>query len=132
MFLKAIIISTVIHLSNGCQYGNQGFIRARAIIYRAEPGGKPTKLSGIVDLAQMGCGVIVNLQISGGIYDLTPGYHGFHVHEIGDLGNGCLAAGPHFNPSNMTHGAPNDSVRHVGDLGNILAQVGTMGSQKVF
>lgn len=30
-------------------------------------------------------------------------------------------AGAHFNPINMTHGAPEDEVRHAGDLGNIVA-----------
>lgn len=28
---------------------------------------------------------------------------------------------PHFNPSNLEHGAPNAAVRHAGDLGNIEA-----------
>ncbi|XWS71556.1 hypothetical protein CRYUN_Cryun03dG0147900 [Craigia yunnanensis] len=31
------------------------------------------------------------------------------------------ALGAHFNPNNMTHGAPEDEVRHAGDLGNIVA-----------
>lgn len=29
--------------------------------------------------------------------------------------------GAHFNPNNMTHGAPEDEIRHAGDLGNIVA-----------
>ena len=31
----------------------------------------------------------------------------------------CLGA--HFNPNDMTHGAPEDEIRHAGDLGNIVA-----------
>lgn len=34
-----------------------------------------------------------------------------------------MAAGAHYNPFNQTHGAPEDEKRHVGDLGNIKANV---------
>lgn len=29
--------------------------------------------------------------------------------------------GAHFNPKKLTHGAPDDEIRHAGDLGNIVA-----------
>ncbi|XP_008559147.1 uncharacterized protein LOC103579506 [Microplitis demolitor] len=61
--------------------------------------------------------------VTGTITGLTPGNHGFHIHEKGDLSNKCLSTGGHFNPTNHVHGAPTDTVRHVGDLGNIKANV---------
>jgi Cu-Zn family superoxide dismutase len=60
-------------------------------------------------------------QITYRVTGLTPGNHGFHVHEKADFSNGCLSAGPHYNPFNKNHGAPTDEDRHVGDLGNIVA-----------
>ena len=42
-----------------------------------------------------------HLHISGKIYGLKPGLHGFHVHMNGDLGDNCKAAGGHFNPDGV-------------------------------
>ncbi|XP_073983359.1 superoxide dismutase [Cu-Zn]-like [Rhodnius prolixus] len=59
--------------------------------------------------------------ITGTIVGLSEGKHGFHVHEFGNLSGGCASTGSHFNPYKKSHGAPTDAERHVGDLGNILA-----------
>ncbi|XP_008198346.1 superoxide dismutase-like protein isoform X1 [Tribolium castaneum] len=61
------------------------------------------------------------VQVEGVINGLPKGKHGFHIHEKGALGDSCKDAGGHFNPDKKDHGAPEDAVRHVGDLGNIIA-----------
>lgn len=58
-------------------------------------------------------------KISGTVEGLEPGEHGFHIHEFGDLSNGCDSAGGHYNPDGVDHGDLDGG--HVGDLGNITA-----------
>nr|AIU36848.1 ORF59 sod [Cydia pomonella granulovirus] len=61
------------------------------------------------------------MRVLGVLYNLPKGNHGMHVHEYGDTSNGCTSAGEHFNPHHMNHGAPQDTDRHLGDLGNIYS-----------
>lgn len=52
---------------------------------------------------------------------LPPGKHGFHIHEFGDMSNGCDSMGAHWNPYKKEHGCPGMQNRHAGDLGNLIA-----------
>ena len=61
------------------------------------------------------------LQIKVIMEGLKPGKHGFHIHEYGDLSEGCSSLCSHFNPTNSVHGGRDTSERHLGDLGNIIA-----------
>ncbi|MBD3345889.1 MAG: superoxide dismutase family protein [Chitinivibrionales bacterium] len=62
------------------------------------------------------------IRVQGEVTGLEPGKHGFHVHEYGDCSaDDATSAGGHYAPRGMPHGAPTDSLRHVGDLGNIEA-----------
>jgi len=57
--------------------------------------------------------------IKGTITGLTPGEHGFHIHEFGDMSKGCESMGAHYNPDGVDHSDIEQG--HVGDLGNITA-----------
>merc|ERR1740130_177455 len=75
-------------------------------------------VKGIVKLTQeSGKSVKICAEITG----LAPGQHGFHIHQYGNLTEGCKTAGPHYNPHGKTHGGPDLEERHVGDLGNVVA-----------
>ena len=89
-------------------------VRAVAVLHPTE-GNSASGVAIFIDVEE-GVRVIVDLE------GLTPGEHGFHIHEYGD----CSApdgksAGGHFNPTGIAHGAPEDEEHHIGDLGNITA-----------
>ena len=56
--------------------------------------------------------------IRGQIKGLEPGMHGIHIHEFGDLSDGCDSAGGHYNPDGVDHG---DLMQgHVGSRASVL------------
>ncbi|KAL6348533.1 hypothetical protein AAG906_013153 [Vitis piasezkii] len=60
--------------------------------------------------------------VTGSLFGLKLGLHGFHVHALGDTTNGCMSTGPHFNPVGKDHGALEDEeYHHVGDLRNVIS-----------
>jgi Cu-Zn family superoxide dismutase len=83
-----------------------------------------SKVNGVVSFTKERNGIRVIASIEG----LSPGLHGFHIHEYGDCGSpDANSAGGHFNPGNMPHGAPTADKRHAGDLGNIQADASGNG-----
>jgi Cu-Zn family superoxide dismutase len=77
-----------------------------------------SKVTGTIMFMKSGDEVTVH----GEIENLTPGAHGFHIHEKGDCSAADAAsAGAHFNPMKQHHGGPTGAERHEGDLGNIEA-----------
>ena len=120
-----------------------------AIVQQFAPELQYGRVSGSVTLTEQPNG---DTLIAWDVTGLSPGEHGFHIHESADFSNGCVSAGPHYNPfgtplvmspfgtrsirypdvtdspwtatsAGKNHGGPNDKDRHVGDLGNIKADV---------
>lgn len=65
---------------------------------------------GFVKLTKQGGKVIVRGEVGG----LTPGFHGFHVHAVGQCTAPFTSAGGHYNPGGTGHGA------HAGDMPSLL------------
>lgn len=74
-------------------------------------------VKGVVEFFEKGNKVIIRGTLKSKKYKNSR--HGFHIHEAGDLSDGCSSACAHFNPYGKQHGGPNSRIRHVGDLGNI-------------
>ena len=89
-------------------------LKAIAVL-QATPG---NKVNGTVTFTEVADGVQVQADITG----MTPGKHGFHVHEFGDCSAvDASSAGAHFNPTDQPHAAADAEARHVGDMGNVEA-----------
>lgn len=118
---KTLILTSLIALaflagSSFYQYSPlyKRMTKASAVIYPTQG----NQASGTVIFEEKSDGLHINATIEG----LTPGKHGFHIHEFGDCSCAdAVCAGDHFNPTHMPHAGPNDTKRHLGDLGNITA-----------
>ena len=76
------------------------------------------QVRGFVTFTSVTGGVRIEANITG----LTPGRHGFHVHQWGDVSAADgRSAGGHFDPHGTEHALPAGEPRHVGDLGNLEA-----------
>jgi len=75
-------------------------------------------VSGMVTFTRVATGVRIVADVTG----LSPGLHGFQIHEFGNCGaRDASSSGGDFNPSRMQHGAPDSQFRQAGDLGNLFA-----------
>jgi Cu-Zn family superoxide dismutase len=77
------------------------------VVFREKPPTRGGKING----------TLVSFHLSGFGPNQT---HAVHVHEFGDMGQGCKSLGGHWNPTNRQHG--NHSLdgddRHAGDMCN--------------
>src|ERR1700674_439977 len=92
---------------------------AQSATARLEPT-KGNATSGTVTFTQKDDKVAIEAKVSG----LTPGGHGFHIHEKGDCSSGDgMSAGGHFNPTGKPHGNPSVPDHHTGDVPMLVADV---------
>ncbi len=77
-----------------------------------------SSVTGVVTFTTRGDRLFVDVRVSG----LTPGEHGFHVHEVGDCSAAdASSAKGHFNPAGKPHGHHDGVERHAGDMPNLVA-----------
>lgn len=114
VFFMNLCFETAIAQMNHAGMGDSSIARAVAVFHPT----KGNSVSGIVRFEAVSGGIHVVADLTG----LTPGKHGFHIHEYGDCSaEDGTSAGGHFNPEKMPHSSPSSKERHVGDLGNIEA-----------
>ncbi len=118
--MLAVLVLGVVLTLTGCAQTQTD--TAGADVTRAVAVLHPTQgnnVSGTVTFTKVENGIRIVADVSG----LSQGMHGFHIHQYGD----CSApdgtsAGGHYNPHGVPHAGPDDSPRHVGDLGNLNAK----------
>lgn len=87
---------------------------------RADFIGPAGEAMGMVEFRDGLGGVILRLDMTG----LAPGWHGIHLHVVGDCSDGAdgfKASGGHINPDDVEHGLLNPAGAHRADIPNILA-----------
>src|SRR5258707_14977085 len=108
-----VLVGTLVFLAGSTAFAGDT-TKAVAVLHPTQG----NNVMGTVTFSQSGDEVKVVADVTG----LTPGKHGFHIHEFGDCSSSDgNSAGGHFNPTHKQHGAPDASDRHAGDLGNIEA-----------
>ena len=112
-----VFLMVVVYALSGCaKSGEQSAPVTHAIAVLSPTQG--SKVQGVVSFSKERNGVRVEASLQG----LTPGLHGFHIHEYGDCSSpDANSAGGHFNPGDMPHAGPTAERHHAGDLGNLQA-----------
>lgn len=113
-FNTLLFSACVAALASGCATALNTSPQAEA---KLEPR-SGSNVSGVVSFYANGDKVRVEANVSG----LTPGQHGFHIHESGDCSApDAASAKGHFNPGAGLHGSQDSSARHAGDMPNLVS-----------
>lgn len=82
--------------------------------------GADGEIVGRLELIDGAGGVLLKAEIEG----LSPGEHGFHLHETGRCEPPFTSAGGHYNPTDRMHGRLSEAGPHAGDLPNLIVSEG--------
>ncbi len=116
--LAVLVVGVALAAGCSSKEGHGVATKGIAILYPTED----SKVKGFVSFERDGKG---GINVVANIDGLTPGLHGFHVHEFGDCSApNATSAGGHYNPTDMPHAAQTAAKRHEGDLGNVEADKG--------
>ena len=113
-FLLLLVVAIVVVIEMFVFTGRS--MSAQAVLIN-EGGG--AGVAGTILISQLGR--FEGSEITGTVTGLTPGKHGFHIHANASAPGQCASAGGHYNPKSNSHAALTAEKRHVGDLGNIVA-----------
>jgi len=110
----AIALSALsIALLGGCATSMSGPSASADLLARSG-----SAVSGTVGFSETDGRLRVDAKVSG----LTPGEHGFHIHEVGDCSApDASSAKGHFNPNAKAHGHHASDEHHGGDMPNLIA-----------
>lgn len=86
----------------------------------ADVKGRDGKELGTIGIVETMAGVLLTVKLKG----LTPGPHGFHIHETGKCEGDFKSAGGIYNPLGAKHGFLNEEGPMIGDLNNLVAGPG--------
>jgi Cu-Zn family superoxide dismutase len=101
--LAAAVLTAPLYASGDSRSSSRKHVKVQLV----DAGGAE---AGLVKLTTQGQSVIVRAEAEG----LTPGFHGFHVHSVGECVAPFTSAGGHYNPAAVGHGS------HAGDLPSLL------------
>jgi superoxide dismutase, Cu-Zn family len=101
--LAAAILTAPLYASGDSRSSSRKHVKVQLV----DAGGAE---AGVVRLTTQGQSVIVRAEVEG----LTPGFHGFHVHSVGECVAPFTSAGGHYNPGATGHGS------HAGDMPSLL------------
>lgn len=130
MRILAIISSLVLALTVGAYAQMQGMQKSEKGVMGEHGNKMVTKavcvlmpagddnVHGLITFEQTDDGVRVTADVTG----LKPGKHGFHIHEYGDCSSPDFkSAGSHLMAPGEVHAGPDKTNRHIGDMGNLVA-----------